>query len=74
MGSPAAAIRGSLFDNVALAKQQGGVSGDSQRRAVTSSDPLIQFVLNAPKATEPMSPEGLRALERHLQKSTSQRA
>jgi hypothetical protein len=39
---------------------------DEQRQPVTRNDPLIKFVLNAPKATEPLSAEGQRALERYL--------
>jgi hypothetical protein len=60
------AVRAPEFDAVASPKPLGGPSNAGQSSTVTRNDPLIQFVLNAPKATEPMSPEGHRALEKYL--------
>jgi hypothetical protein len=68
------ASRAPQLDEFLTAKQISGSLRDEQRQSVTRNDPLIQFVLNAPKSTEPMSPEGQRALERYLQKNTAQRA
>jgi hypothetical protein len=69
------AMRAPKFDDVAAKPISKTPSdGHPHARAVTRDDPLIQFVLRAPRAAEPMTEDEQRALEQFRKMKSAQRA